>query len=66
MVDVIEQWERRIIATERAIAPDISEEKLAKFRGQVSNLDNVWEFMERWAEEEGDVEEGLMLHSIWS
>jgi phosphopantothenoylcysteine synthetase/decarboxylase len=56
---MIERWERHITAAGPNIAPGIKEEELAQFRGRVSNPANVREFMERWAGEEGDVEEGL-------
>ena len=56
---MIECWERHITATSPDIAPGIKEEELAQFRGRVSNPANVREFLERWAGEEGDVEEGL-------
>ena len=59
MRTMIERWERHITAAGSDIAPGINEEELAQFRGQVSNPANVWEFMEWWAGEEGDVEEGL-------
>jgi hypothetical protein len=38
---------------------DVFKEKLAQFLGQVSNPNNVWEFMKRWAGEDANVEEGL-------
>ena len=47
MVAVIEHWERHITAAGPDVAPDVSEEELAQFRSQVSNPDNVQEFMER-------------------
>ena len=59
MGTMIERWERHITAAGPDIAPGIKEEELAQFRGRVSNPANVREFMERWAGEEGDVEEGL-------
>jgi hypothetical protein len=59
MGTMIERWERHITAAGLDIAPGVKEEELAQFRGQVNNPDNVREFMERWAGEEGDVEEGL-------
>ena len=59
MVAVIERWERHITAAGPEIAPGINEEELAQFRGRVSNPANVREFMERWAGEDADVEEGL-------
>ena len=59
MVAVIERWERHITAAGPDVAPDVSEEELAQFRSRVSNPDNVREFMERWAGEDRDVEEGL-------
>ena len=59
MGTMIERWERHITAAGPDIAPGIKEEELAQFRGRISNLANVREFMERWAGEEGDVEEGL-------
>src|SRR5580692_8880223 len=59
MGTMIERWERHITAAGPDIAPGIKEEELAQFRGRVSNPANVQEFMERWAGEEGDVEEGL-------
>jgi phosphopantothenoylcysteine synthetase/decarboxylase len=59
MGTMIERWEQHITATGPDIAPGIKEEELAQFRGRVSNPANVREFMERWAGEEGDVEEGL-------
>ena len=59
MGTMIERWERHITAAGPDIAPGIKEEELAQFRCRVSNPANVREFMERWAGEEGDVEEGL-------
>jgi phosphopantothenoylcysteine synthetase/decarboxylase len=59
MGTMIECWERHITAAGPDIAPGIKEEELVQFRGRVSNPANVREFMERWAGEEGDVEEGL-------
>ena len=58
MVSVIERWERHITAAGSDIA-DVTDEELAQFRGQVSNPDNVQQFLERWEGEEGDVEKGL-------
>jgi hypothetical protein len=59
MGTMIERWERHITAAGPDIAPGIKEEELAQFRGRVSNPANVREFLERWAGEERDVEEGL-------
>ena len=59
MVAVIEHWERHITTTGPKIAPGINEEELAQFRGRVSNPANVREFIERWAGEDADIEEGL-------
>ena len=59
MGGVIERWERHIAAAGLDIAPDITEEELAQFRGQVSNPDDFRQFLQRWEGEEGDVEEGL-------
>ena len=56
---MIERWEQHITAAGPDVAPGVSEEELAQFRGQVSNPDNVQQFLERWEGEEGDVEEGL-------
>ena len=56
---MIERWERHITAAGPDVAPGVSEEELAQFRGRVSNPDNVRQFLERWEGEEGDVEEGL-------
>ena len=53
---MIECWEQHITATGPDITPSVSEEELAQFRGRVSNPDNVWQFLERWEGEEGDVE----------
>ena len=47
IVAVIKHWERHIIVASSDIIPDIPEEELAQFRSQVSNLDNIWEFMEQ-------------------
>ena len=59
MVAVIERWEWHITAIGPNVALDISEEELAQFRSRVSNPDNIREFIERWAGEDRDVEEGL-------
>ena len=59
MVAVIGRWEWHITAAGPDVAPDVSKEELAQFQSWVSNLDNVREFMERWAREDRDVEEGL-------
>src|SRR6266436_8864876 len=59
MGGVIERWERHIAAAGLDIAPDITEEELAQFRGQISNPDDVRQFLQCWEGEEGDVEEGL-------
>ena len=59
MGTIIERWERHITAAGPDVAPGVPEEELARFRGRVSNPDNVRQFLERWEGEEGDVEEGL-------
>ena len=59
MGTIIEHWERHITAAGSEVAPGVPEEELAWFRGQVSNPDNVRQFLERWEREEEDVEEGL-------
>jgi hypothetical protein len=59
MVAVIERWEWHITAAGPDVALDVSEKELAQFRSRVSNPDNVREFMERWAGEDRDVEEGF-------
>ena len=59
MGTIIERWERHITAAGPDVAPGVPEEELARFRGLVSNLNNVRQFLERWEGEEGDVEEGL-------
>ena len=56
---MIERWERRITAAGPDVAPGVSQEELAQFRGRVSNPDNVRQFLEYWEGEKGDVEEGL-------
>ena len=56
---MIKRWEWHIIAASPDVTPGVSEEELAQLRGQVSNPDNVRQFLERWKGEEGDVEEGL-------
>ena len=55
---VIARWERIITAAGSDFV-DAPEEELAQFRGQVSNPDDVREFLERWAGEYDNVEEGL-------
>ena len=59
MGTIIKRWERHITAAGPDVAPGVPEEELARFRGRVSNPDNVRQFLERWEGEEGDVEEGL-------
>ena len=59
MGTMIERWEQHITATGPHVAPGVPEEELARFRGQVSNPDNVRQYLERWEGVEGDVEEGL-------
>jgi phosphopantothenoylcysteine synthetase/decarboxylase len=61
---VIERWERRITAAGTDIVPEATEEELAQFRGQVSNPDDVQRYLERWAGEDVDVEEGLGKESL--
>ena len=56
---MIERWEWHITAASPNVAPGVPEEELAWFRGRVSNLDNVRQYLERWEGVEGDVEEGL-------
>src|SRR5580692_1714449 len=59
MGTMIERWERHITAAGPDVAPGVPEEELARFRGRVSNTDNVRQYLERWEGVEGDVEEGL-------
>ena len=59
MGTMIERWEQHITAAGPDVAPSVPEEELVQFRGRVSNLDNVWQYLERWEGVEGDVEEGL-------
>jgi hypothetical protein len=59
MGTMIERWEWHITAAGPDVAPGVSEEELARFRGQVSNPDNVRQYLKRWEGVEEDVEEGL-------
>ena len=52
---VVGYWERYIGAG--LDNPDVTDNELAQFRGQVSNLDDVWQFVE-YLDGEGEVEEG--------
>jgi hypothetical protein len=54
---VVEYWKRYIGTS--LDNPDITETELAQFRGQVSNPDDVQQFVEYLDKEEGEVDENF-------
>jgi ribonuclease E len=59
MVPVIERWERLITAAGDKLAPEASKEELEKFISEVSNPEDVQAYLDKWADEEADIDEGL-------
>jgi hypothetical protein len=61
MVPVIERWERYITAAGNKLEPEVSEQELAQFMAGVSNPEDVRAYLNKWEDEEADVEEKIVV-----
>ena len=59
MVPVIERWERYITAAGNKLEPEVSEQELAEFMAGVSNPEDVRAYLNKWEDEEADIEEEI-------
>jgi hypothetical protein len=61
MVPVIERWERYITAAGNKLEPEVSEQELAEFMAGVSNPEDVRAYLDKWEDEEVDIEEKIVV-----
>jgi hypothetical protein len=59
MTPVIEKLERQIIAGGELVVPGATAEDLDEFARQVSNPQDIEDYIEKWGAEDADITEGL-------